>query len=99
MTHAALAATMSHRELVEWQAHYASEPRGEERDDWRFGWLAYVMASINARKGRRLKWADFVPFRKAPKEDEAPADGSDAQIKAALMAAARRSAPSPRRRV
>lgn len=61
---------MPRRELTEWMAFYAIEPRGAERADWHAGWIAYWTAFFQiSRKGRAgLKVPDLVPFLRRPEE-------------------------------
>lgn len=47
--------------FLEWMDYNDREPFGEERADLRCGIIAHVIASVNARKGKRYKVSDFMP--------------------------------------
>ena len=49
------------REFYQWQHFYAIEPWGEERADLRSAIIAYTVASIHAKKGAKIRVADFMP--------------------------------------
>ncbi|MBX9877636.1 MAG: DUF4035 domain-containing protein [Candidatus Obscuribacterales bacterium] len=50
-------------EFVHWQAFYKIEPFGEQRDDFRNGYLMSLLANINKSKdARAFKAIDFMPF-------------------------------------
>ena len=51
---------MSAMELSEWVAYYEVEPFGEERADYRSAIIAWVLATINAKKGYRPKVEAFM---------------------------------------
>jgi hypothetical protein len=64
LTVAELLSRISSRELSEWQAYYAMEPFGGERDDLQAGLVASTIANVN-RDPKKRKQAytpqDFLP--------------------------------------
>lgn len=57
-----LLATISSRELSEWQAYYTLEPFGEWAADVRAGVVASTVANVNRGKNSKpFKPGDFMP--------------------------------------
>ena len=61
---------MTAKELSEWMAYYEVEPFGEERADYRSAMIAWVLASIYAKKGHKPKIEDFMPFQDKTKRQQ-----------------------------
>lgn len=70
-----LLAQMSSRELTEWQAFFALEPFGEQRDDLRSAIVAATVANASRDAKRRpepFEVGDFMPrFEEEPEQAQA----------------------------
>jgi hypothetical protein len=60
MTHRELMRRLTAKELAYWQAYYAVEPFGEQRDDMRAAMLACVVARVAGNRNARTQ--DFMLF-------------------------------------
>ena len=64
---------MSARELAEWQAFYALEPFGPERDNWHHAMQAHLLANAHrAPNSRPAQLSDFM--WKTPEERQRDKD-------------------------
>lgn len=77
-----LLASISSRELTEWQAFFRLEPFGEERADLRAGIIASTMA--NTARDPKQRPRPFEPREFMPQFDDEPVD--DEMEQAALWA-------------
>lgn len=81
MSRRQLLASMSSRELTEWQMFYHIEPFGGERADLQAGIVASTIANVNRGKGSKVfSPADFMPFAEKPRKKKQ----TEAEIEAAL---------------
>jgi hypothetical protein len=89
MTVGQLLASISSRELTEWQVYYGLEPFGEERADLRAGIVASVVANSNRDPKRQAK--PFEPRQFMPRFEEEPEepdpDALWAKVSAVMFAA------------
>lgn len=69
-----LLASMTSRQLAEWQAYFGIEPWGEDRADLRAGIVASTVANFagkSLKDDAKVTPADFMPYQKKPEKTPA----------------------------
>lgn len=70
-------ATMSSRQMAEWQALWQLEPFGEYREDWRWACLMALIANTMRGEGEPVNPLDFMSLLDPTGETEDPPSAAE----------------------